>query len=370
MSACLQHSTQAHLGVLGLAAQESCGPSDVGPVQPAVPTWSRRAAGRPLRQALLLLVLCASLSCSKGVLGPKISTVAVGLDPPIYTGKGAADEYPAWSHDGQWIAYHRMLPGSDGPAGVYVIGHLGGRPRLIVTGDLLGPTQLRFSPDDRLLVGTWGLQLVLIDVVTGDIRWPSYTANGAGTPDWSPDGRQILYRRIFLNQGDPIDSAGFHVYEPATGSDRPITVAGQVIWGDNQRWSADGRFIMFMSPAQVATTVMSLQLADSSLVPLNTSPYGILYDGLQWYSRTDVGASGMLFWEHGEFPAHTYFLTADGRSLSQWRFALTTSDVVSNDGRILVLIRPQPTDSVAVLWTRSVDDLSGVTRRQLTYWRP
>jgi len=63
-------------------------------------------------------------------------------------------------------------------------------------------------------------------------------------------------------------------------------------------------------------------------------------------------------------------LTADGRSLSQWRFALTTSDVVSNDGRILVLIRPQPTDSVAVLWTRSVDDLSGVTRRQLTYWRP
>jgi len=342
--------------------------SDVRSVAP--PAKPPRDTSRSLLQLSLLLVLCASLGCSKGLVGPNVSTVVQGLDPPIYIGKGVADEYPTWSHDGRWIAYHRMFSSSDGPAGVYVISRLGGKPRLITPGNFSGPTQLRFSPDDHQLAGTWGLQLVLIDVATGSIRWPSYTAYGAGTPDWSPDGRQILYRRIFLNTGIPLDSAGFHIFEPSTGSDRPLRVGGQVLWGHDQRWSADGRFIVFIDSAPNATKIMSLRLADSSLATLATSPYGILYDDMQWYSRADGGIEGMLFGEHGALPYRTYFLSADGRALTQWRFALSASDAISYDGRTLVLLRPQATDSVAVLWTRSVDDLSGVTRLQLTYWRP
>ncbi len=310
------------------------------------------------------------IGCSKEITRPSPTPQRAGLDPPIHAGKGAADEYATWSHDGQWIAYHRRYPNSDGPAGVYVVGRLGGTPRLIAPGDFLGPEQLQFSPDDRQLVGTWGLQLVLIDVITGSIRWPDYTANGAGTPDWSPDGRQVLYRRIFLNHGDPVDSAGFHIFEPSSGSDKPLRVDNQVLWGWNPKWSADGSSIVFIGPATIATTIMRLQLSDSSLVTLATSPYGILYDDLRWYSRPDAGIEGMIFVEHGASPDLTYFLTADGRALSPWRFSLDTSDAVSYDGRTLALLRPQPTDSVAVLWPRSVDDLSGSTRRQLTYWHP
>lgn len=61
---------------------------------------------------------------------------------------------------------------------------------------------------------------------------------------------------------------------------------------------------------------------------------------------------------------------ADGSRLLLWHFLLGHYDAVSPDGRMLVLVRAQSSDSVGVLFTRSVDDVSGITRRQLTKWEP
>ncbi len=115
--------------------------------------------------------------------------------------RNEADEHePAFSPDGNRIAYRSEQDGG----GIYVVSTLGGEPKRIVRGGR-GP---RFSPNGELIaywVGGWGQNarveggLLVIPSAGGQPRQIGAEFKRASRPEWSPDGRQILF---LADQGD------------------------------------------------------------------------------------------------------------------------------------------------------------------------
>lgn len=116
--------------------------------------------------------------------------------------------------------------------------------------------QARWSPDGRRIAFTSSRDSVLVQN-----RWQTkpqvYLMNadgsrqrrltnmpyGAGTPDWSPDGRRLAF--VGPQQG-PDSPLGIYVID-ADGSN-PVLVTGLNGWSDfGPRWSPDGRRIAFLT---------------------------------------------------------------------------------------------------------------------------
>lgn len=304
-----------------------------------------------LRRFSGLLLLGCGIACAKDPLKPS------AVPPPF---KATVDFSPTWSKDGQMIAYRRVYPSTDGLPGIYVISKRGGKPVFITGANFLWPEDLSFSPDGQYLSAAIDLQLAIIDLSSGNVSMPMYTDNWVRFTDWSPDGRFIVYSRIGIVTGEPPDSAGVHIYEPATGRDWPIVHDGEVVIGRAPRWSPDGRWIAFIRPS---TNEVGIVRPDGS--ERRTLFQGECVESeLRWYRRRLTGADGVVFID---LCRGTYFVDVEMASATLTH-PLGRYDEFSPDGSELVTLFSQPTDSLGVVFTQSVDDFSGATRFQVTHY--
>jgi TolB protein len=171
--------------------------------------------------------------------------------------QGTVDDQPEWSPDGSLIAFNRSM--SEGPAAVYTI-HPdgsgltllskcppGGRPPRC--SDDNGPA---FSPDGKQIVFGSGrgdkFNLVIADLTSGEKKTVvrATSTHDLSDPQFSPNGKRLLFveigpseraRSIFVSN---IDGSGIRRVTPS-----------RLIAGDHPDWSPDGKWILFRSNVEL-----------------------------------------------------------------------------------------------------------------------
>jgi tricorn protease len=155
----------------------------------------------------------------------------------------AAERYPAWSPDGQRIAYFSDASGEyqlviapqDG---------LGERQVIVLPGDTYY-FHPRWSPDgNRILYRTAGMEIWHVELATGravkvDTERHAYPERTLD-PVWSPDSRWIAYARR-------LDShlRAVFVHEVETGRNRQITDGMSDAF--RPQWDASGKYLYFLA---------------------------------------------------------------------------------------------------------------------------
>ena len=193
--------------------------------------------------------------------------------PPLRITAGTLTETnPAWSPDGQRIAFLRTgLAGVNGENGYYVVPALGGEERKIAPSyrvpNMNGGTNLAWSRD--------GKSLTICDRLTPDGPAAMFTADvethavktlieGKGyvsNPIYSPDGTKLAYTR-----GPGFISHDLFVMDLKTGSSRQLTKELRSIAG--VAWTPDSRSLVFSSNRHGLFSLWRIDAAGGEPQPL------------------------------------------------------------------------------------------------------
>ena len=193
----------------------------------------------------------------------------IGTGAPLrLTSNPAPDFYPAWSPDGRWIAFVRLL--GNNAADVMIIPALGGPERILtrivvppqvayIQG--VNPPRVAWSPDNQYLVivdrSAPGepFSLFSLTVETGEKRRltappkPGLMDSG---PAVSPGGEAVVFTRSSSNLG----SGDLYLLPLSTGI-KPAGAPKRLTFDNRQNghaaWTADARNIIFSSPRSGGT---------------------------------------------------------------------------------------------------------------------
>jgi Tol biopolymer transport system component len=266
------------------------------------------------------------------------------------------DEAPDWSRDSTTIYFHRVLPSVAGPPGLYKISARGGQETFVSAGDYLWPDDIRVSPDSRFVVGTWSGEIRVVDLVQGTQSSNLVSSVSAFEPDWSPDGKNIVYARNF----DP--NGGLWIYNLSTASDTALQSNGRPAFGRHPHWSPDGVDIAYSSG-------YNIYLQSSSGGPIRTlaTPIrGGYVDDPIWLDN-----SRLLFMEvDSKGLDYNYTVRRDGTGrqlLPGWGNLSEAIDPTRTKGVVLDRQHVAPDTDYVLLFTRSLSD---PTLRQLTHYSP
>jgi Tol biopolymer transport system component/DNA-binding winged helix-turn-helix (wHTH) protein len=174
--------------------------------------------------------------------------------PPLrLTTSKDIDYSPAWSPDGEWIAFCR---GTDtGKGAIWIVPALGGAERKIADINVPGSPwdrSLAWTPDSKKLVVTAPLGaaerrgLHLVDVNTGASKTITRSTGSDEDmqPAVSPDGKFIAFTR---DTGRGISR--IMVMPFGGGAPQPIAAPSQQVYNARPAWTPDGSHIIFVSNA-------------------------------------------------------------------------------------------------------------------------
>lgn len=324
-----------------------------------MPRESRRALASVW--ATFALLLCAS-SCNptqpvKVVPGPGPATW------PFPAGSYVVDEAPTWAPAGDSLYFRRIVPSSWGPPGLYVTGAAGGTARLLAPLQCAFALGLHLSPDGRMLAAGFEYRMLLVDAVTGSIRFPIFTPDGIGSADWL-DANRLVVTRPLLAPGEPHDSSGLAIFDLQRGELRAIRTPSDVVFGADARCSPDKSWIAFT----YARAIYLVRPDGSELRAIAVPPSGLYLDAPQW-----IDASHVLFTEGGSGPSHNQVVGVDGTGRRDWPWWIGRGEGVTPDHRRIVAWgqdRIGPDSLALVLYLRDLDDATGATAVPLTSYRP
>ena len=197
-----------------------------------------------------------------------------GGDAVRLTNDPADDSEPSFSADGSQIVFCRR------GSGLYVVGALGGQPRLLVP--VAWARTPRFSPDGRSIAYWTGFPASVIAggipgalgsifIVPSDGGAPHEIATrlaSARYPIWSPDGKDLLFLGeedsdrtthdwyVIAKDGGTASKTGVVDALNAAGLRAPMPIPGA--------WSKEGRTIVFATNETDASNVWQIGISPSS----------------------------------------------------------------------------------------------------------
>jgi dipeptidyl aminopeptidase/acylaminoacyl peptidase len=178
------------------------------------------------------------------------------------------DEIPAWSPDGDWIAF-----GLQGH--VHLVPREGGLPRK-VSDFALGASGPRFMPDSKGLIVTVERndvdQLLLTDI---EGSWPRALTTDTSGDHWdarpSPDGRSILYTLRCFDDLNRLDIILLKI-----DSGKAITLYGKPSTrAFSAKWSPDGQWIAFIAQESEWEQVYLIRPDGQGLHPLTDTGHDV-----------------------------------------------------------------------------------------------
>jgi Tol biopolymer transport system component len=190
-----------------------------------------------------------------------------GAGAPVPGAKG-----PAYSPDGQQIAFNRVVPGAG--TQVWIAQADGSDPRPLIANPGAVEYDPAWSPDGTLVAvtrdtGTTGISV--IDVATGRVLYTVTADSGANAaePSFSPDGRTLLFASGRFG-GD--SNTSIWSVNAADGSDQTDLTAvtqpfGTVTQDQDPVFSPDGTTIAFMTGAATGIGLMNADGSDRRTVP-------------------------------------------------------------------------------------------------------
>ena len=190
-----------------------------------------------------------AFSRAKGSAKHIFTIAATGGIATRITDGSVIDEAPAWSPDGSQIAFARKV--GAGTFDLWVVNADGtGLAQLTSTGDQ--DTNPAWSPDGTKIVFSRGGDIWTI--TSAGSNPTALTSDGAGTDDsrpaWSPNGETIAFDRTVSGNAD------LYVVPAAGGAPRAVIAAANQQAGPD--WSPDGRDLLYTD------SVGGIRLVDAS----------------------------------------------------------------------------------------------------------
>jgi|GEM_PF-3502422 len=165
---------------------------------------------------------------------------ASGRHPRPISNPRHADNHPAWSPDGRWIAFQS---GRSGTTQLYLMAASGRADDPDVRQLTEGPFfngEPAWSPDGRWLAfrsdATGTGEINLLELATGRKRQLTNTLSWAEQPAWSPDGQTLAFMHNM-----PGDLRFIILVDMATRRHRTITQTTQ--HAEHPAWLPDGRLL-------------------------------------------------------------------------------------------------------------------------------
>jgi Tol biopolymer transport system component/DNA-binding winged helix-turn-helix (wHTH) protein len=199
---------------------------------------------------------------------------AVGSDQMVQVTKNAGDCCPAWSPDGQTLAFSRFTENefqiytvllAQTPDGAWKVG---AEKKLNTSGITPRRGEVAWSPDGKTLAFSGGAGIILLnptDASAHRLTEPPPLAEDWG-PSFSPDGKRVLFVRS-RDTGFSEEIMTIPVYggSVARVASEPARILGP------PQWSFDGQSVIFASDRNSHPALWRVSLTDEAPIAINDS---------------------------------------------------------------------------------------------------